>query len=181
VSGIYLFAAAVGVPLALWFVLSGGDDGADGGEGGGESEGFGGLMVRLLPLSTVAVSLASFGLTGLLLDAVGTGEVVAFVLAVAVAVGAAALNSTVFSYLRRSDSVADVDDGQLMGAIGRVVLPVAADRRGRVMVVVGGQQRYFSARVMRGADDALGVGAPVLVVAMEGGVALVARLDAELT
>jgi membrane protein implicated in regulation of membrane protease activity len=181
VTGIYLFFAAVGVPLALWFVLSGGDEGADSGEGGAGDDGLGGIMARLLPLSTVAIAAAVFGVTGLLLGAVDTATATTFALAVAMAAGAAALNTTVFSYLRRSDSTADVDDEQLAGTIGRVVLPMTAEQRGRVVVSVGGQQRYLSARATPGATGILDVGAPVLVVSLEAGVAFVARLDPELT
>ena len=59
------------------------------------------------------------------------------------AAAAGALNSTVFTYLRRSESTTSVSDEQLTGRVGRVVLPVAADRRGRVATSVGGQQPWW--------------------------------------
>lgn len=182
--GLYLFAAAAGVPLVLWFFLSGAEEGGDSGTEAGESgDGIGGVMLRLLPLSTIAIVLATFGVTGLILHlAVGGGSSSSLPGAVLAAVVAGALNSGLFAYLRRSDSNAAVLDEQLTGAMGRVVLPVGPEHRGRIVVAVGGQQSYFTARRLAsdGGDD-LEAGASVLVVDVSGGVATVVRLDAELT
>lgn len=176
-TGVYLFAAAAGVPLLAWFLLSGGED------SGGGDDGIGGLMFRLLPLSTIAMVLAAFGVCGLALGLAGTGAGTTALAATTTAVVAGALNSTVFSYLRRSDSTTAVSDDQLVGAVGRVVLPVAGDHRGRIAVSAGGQQLYLSALALPDAAsaDELEVGAPVLVVEVRGGVAGVVRLDPELT
>lgn len=179
-TGLYLFAAAAGVPLVLWFVLAGGDEGgadsgdADGGDGGLSA------ALHLLPLSTVAFFLATFGVCGLLLGLVGTAAVTTFVGSAAAALAAGALNTALFSYLRRTESASDVSERRLAGAVGRVVLPVADGRRGRVAVDVGGQQLYLSAQSMPDTAAELEVGAPVLVVEVEGGIALVTRLDQEL-
>lgn len=178
VTTVYLFAAAAGVPLIVWFLLAGGEEG-DTGDGG--SDNIGGVMLRLLPLSTIAMVLATFGVTGLLLGAVGTGGGVTFLGAASSAVVGGSLNSVVFRYLRRSDSTAAMGDDELRGAIGRVVVPVAANRRGRVAVSAGGQQLYLSARGLPGDSSGdLEVGASVVVVEIEDGVATVTRLDAEL-
>lgn len=175
--GFYLFAAAAGVPLVLWFLLAGGEEG----DGGGADDGIAGLMFRLLPLSTIAFILATFGVCGLVLGAVGTGAATTLVGSAVAAVAAGALNSTLFSYLRRSESSSGVSDRQLAGTVGRVVLPVAGERRGRITVTVGGQQVYLSAQTMPDAPAGLEVGAPVLVVEVKGGIARVTRLDPELT
>lgn len=177
-TGLYFFAAAAGVPLVAWFLLSGGDEG-----GGDEGGGVGGVMLRLLPLSTLAIAVAAFGVCGVILGAVGTAPGTTFLGAAAVAAGAAVLNSTVFAYLRRSGSTSNVGDEQLSGAVGRVVLPVRGEQRGRVAVAVGGQQVYLSARALPEAGTAaeLEVGAAVLVVEVRGGVASVTRLAPELT
>lgn len=177
-TGLYLFAAAAGVPLVLWFVLSGGDEG---GEGGGADDGVGGVMLRLLPLSTIAFVLATFGICGLLLELAGTGSGTTLVASAGASVVAGALNTTLFSYLRRSEAGSAVSDRDLAGSVGRVVLPVAGERRGRVAIDVSGQQVYLSAQTMPDAPAELEVGAPVLVVEVEGGIARVARLDPELS
>ena len=177
-TGLYLFAAAAGVPLVAWFLLSGGDDGGD---GGGGDEGLAGLAFRLLPLSTLAIILATFGVCGLALGAAGTGDGTTLVASLVVAAVVGALNSAALTFLRRTGSTSEVSDRRLAGATGRVVLPVAGERRGRVAIDVAGQQVYLSAQTMPDAPAELEVGAPVLVVEVEGGIARVTRLDPELT
>ena len=174
---LYLFAAAAGVPVVLWFLLSGGDD-----DGDADADGIGGVMLRLLPLSSIAIAVAAFGLAGLLLGAVDTAPGTTFVASLTIGVVAAVLNSTVFGYLRRSESTAAVGDEQVVGSVGHVVLPIAGEHRGRIVVSVGGQQLYLSARALPGETGGeLAAGAPVLVVEVSGGVAAVTRLDPELT
>lgn len=179
-TGLYAFAAAVGVPLAIWLLLSGGDDGAET-DGGGE--GLGGVMLRFLPLSTFALVAATFGVAGLALQATGEGAATSFVWAVVVGVVVGALNSTAFAYLRRSESGASTGDDHLVGSMGRVVVPVGEARRGRVSVAVDGQIRYLSARaVPDGAGSVeLEVGARVLLIEISNGIASVTRLDPELS
>jgi len=179
-NGLYLFAAAAGIPLVAWFLLSGGDDGDD---GGGDHDGIGGFVARYLPLTTMAIALAAFGVCGLALGAAGRGAGTTFAAASGVAILAGVLNSTAFAYLRRTDSTTGARDEQLAGAIGRVVLPVSDEHRGRITIAVGGQQVYLSASPLPGSPSgaALEVGAPVLVVEVRAGVASVVRLDAELS
>jgi hypothetical protein len=190
-TGLYLFAVAVGVPLVAWF-LFGGDSGDGGGDGGGDGagpdEGIGAIMLRRLPLSSMALAAAAFGITGLALGAAGTSAAVAFAGAVVAAVIGAVLNSTAFSYLRRTESTVDASDARLAGSVGRVVLPVGPGRRGRIALTVGDQQVYLSAEAHRSLDTAAGeraaeleVGAQVLVVEVRHGIATVTRLDPELT
>ncbi|HVE94649.1 MAG TPA: hypothetical protein VNB24_06985 [Acidimicrobiales bacterium] len=176
-TGVYLFAAAAGVPLLVWSLLGGADDtGHDGGD-----DGFGALMFRLLPLSTVAIALAAFGVTGLVTGVTDSSATVTLVAAIAVAVLAGALNSFAFAYLRRSESSISIDDSELAGARGHVVMPIAATSRGRIAVTTRGQQVYLSALAVPGSgDDVLEAGAPVLVVEVRGGIATVVRLDPEL-
>lgn len=171
-TGLYLFAAAAGVPLVIWFLASGNDDGPD--------DGIAGVMFRLLPLSTVAFVLAAFGVAGLALGVAGVGGGTTFVAAAAVAFAAGALNTTAFAYLRRSESTTAVDDDQLAGKIGRVVVPLTGDRRGRISVTIGGQQIHLSAEALPGAPAELEVGDQVLVVVVRGGIASVTGLDPEL-
>ena len=172
-TGVYLFAAAAGVPLVLWFVFGGGEDGGD--------DGIAGVMLRRLPLSTMAFVAAAFGICGLLLGLAGTGGGTTFVVAAVAGALAGALNSVLFGYLRRSESNTEVSDEQLTGKIGRVVLPPTGDHRGRIAVTVGGQQIQLSARALPDAPEQLPVGTSVLVVEVRNGVATVTGLDPELT
>lgn len=172
--GLYLFAAAAGVPLVLWFLVAGDED------GGGPDDGVAGVMLRRLPLSTIAFVLAAFGVCGLLLDAVGTDSGASLVAAAAAGVVAGVVNSTLFGYLRRSESTTEVSDEQLAGKIGRVVVPLTGERRGRISVTVGDQQIHLSALALPDAPAQLDVGASVLVVEVRKGIASVTSLDPEL-
>ena len=174
-TALYLFAAAAGVPLILWFLLGGGE------EGGGADTGVAGVVLRRLPLSTVAFVIAAFGVCGLVLTAGGTDGAPTFVAAAVAGTIAGGINSALFSYLRRSESTTEVSDEQLAGKIGRVVLPPSGGQRGRISVMAGGQQIHLSARVLPDAPAELEVGAPVLVVEVRNGIASVTGLDPELT
>jgi len=176
-TALYLFCAAVGVPLVAWFLLNGNDDSGDAGAGGGSVDA---VMLRLFPLSSLALAAAVFGVAGLALGAVGTSAGVNFVGSLAVALVAGALNSAAFALLRRGDSYADVDDRALVGSMGRVVVPVHGTRRGRIVVKVGDQPIPLSAHATPGETDQLEVGTPVLVVEVAKGIATVTRLDPEL-
>ena len=174
-TGLYLFAAAAGVPLVLWFMLSGGED------GGGGDDGIAGVMFRRLPLTTIAFVVATFGVCGLVLTAAGTGGGTTFVTAALAGALAGAVNGALFAYLRRSESTTEVSDEQLAGKIGRVVLPVSPEQRGRIAVSIGGQQIHLSAHAVPGLPAELGVGSAVLVVDVHNGIARVTALDPELT
>lgn len=194
-TAVFALFAAAGVPLVAWFLLAG--DGSDGGDsgGGGDADGLGGIMLRLFPLSTLAIAAATFGVTGLALGAIGTSAAASLLWAIVIAVLAGALNTALFGYIRRSDSGSSLSDDQLAGAIGRVVLPIPASGRGRVAVTVNDQELYLSAEALptggeRSGPDAastdlapveLAVGDPILVVQMREGVADVIPLDPGLT
>jgi membrane protein implicated in regulation of membrane protease activity len=106
------------------------------------------------------------------------------VAALGAAVVAGVLNSTAFAYLRRSDSTASIGDAQLAGTVGRVIVPMHGDRRGRIVVSLGDEQLHLSATAVPAPGAAavpeLEVGAPVLVVEVRNGIAAVTRLDPEL-
>lgn len=181
-TGVYLFAAAVGLPLVVWFLVAGIDDGGggEGAEGGLDGgEGISAVMFRLLPLNSLAIAAAGFGVTGLALSAFGTSSGTTLVAAIGVAVLAALLNTVVFSFLRRTESTTEVHDADLAGSIGRVVVPIDAGHRGRIAISAGDQPVYLSAQGIPGAT-ALEAGDPVLVVEVRDGIARVTRLDREL-
>ena len=161
-TGLYLFAAAAGVPLVVWFLFAGDDD--DGG----------------IPLSTLAFVAAAFGVSGLALNAAGTTGGTTLLLAILAGLVAGLLQKTVLGYLRRSESTTDVKDAELAGRIGRVVVPLSGERRGRIAVTVGDQQIHLSARALPDAAAELTVGSPVLVVEVRNGIASVTQLDPEL-
>lgn len=180
VNGLFIFALAAGAPLLLWFAFSGGD--ADLG-GNADTDGDGGGVMSVIPLSTLAFVLTFFGVTGLVTRWAGTGPVTALGLALVVGIAAGVLNSTVFAWLRRTEVSSEVTDKELEGTIARVALPVSAQHRGRIVLDVGGSQARMTAAPAPVDSDEVGeieVGAQVIVVSVKDGVALVTRLAPEL-
>ena len=119
-TALYLFCAAVGIPLLLWFSLAGD---ADGGDGFGDADADGPLA--FLSLSTLSFVLGFFGLTGLLLDIVGTAGLLTLLVAIITAIAAGAFNSAAFRWLRRNSNSSEVMDHELEGMIADVALPIS--------------------------------------------------------
>ena len=175
---LYAFMLAVGAPLLLWFVFAGGDSEM---EMGAEADGLSDVLT-IIPLSSLAFVATFFGATGLVSQWLGTGAVFTLVMAVVVGVLAGALNSTAFAYLRRSEASSEVSDREIEGSIARVSLPMSNDRRGRIVLKVAGARTQMTAAPIDPLDGGkvIEAGARVIVVRIEGGVALVTRLDPEL-
>ena len=123
-----------------------------------------------------------FGATGLASEWLGTGPVFTLLLAAVVGVLAGALNSAAFAYLRRSEASSQVSDREIEGTIARVSLPMSSERRGRIVLTVAGARTQMTAAPIDPLSDGQTIesGARVIVVRIEGGVALVTRLDPEL-
>lgn len=182
--GLYLFSAVLGGGLVLFSLLSGGDDGAggddleiDGGADGPEVHGHmgGELLLGLFRFRNLTFLMAGFGITGVLGTWLKAGSTATAVLAGLVGVSSMLLVHGVFSWLRRTDSAADVfSDHDLEGTFARVVVPMAATTRGRVSCVASGQQLYLTARLDAGYPERLEIGTPVVILRMRGGVAEVA-------
>ena len=170
-TGLYVFMLAAGLPLLLWFAFSGAD--ADGLDLDADSDG----VLSVIPLSTIAFVFTFFGGTGVIGGWLGTSAVVTFVLALIVGSVAGGLNSAAFTWLRRNSTSSDVSDRDLEGSIARVALDVTPDQRGRIILDIGGARSQMTAAPVDGTD--IEVGARVIVVGVEGGVALVTRLDPE--
>ena len=175
---LYAFMLAAGAPLLLWFVFSGGDAEV---EAGAEIDGLSEVFT-IIPLSSLAFVATFFGATGLVSEWLGTGAIATMLLAVVVGVLAGALNSAAFAYLRRSEASSEVSDREIEGSIARVSLPITSERRGRIVLTVAGARTQMTAAPIDPLDDdeTIGAGARVIIVRIEGGVALVTRLDPQL-
>lgn len=149
----------------------------------GTHDGFGAIMLRLFPLSSISMFLAVFGITGISMQLLGTSKPLTLLLALALGLGGGALNSAVFSYLRQTESTTAANDTSLMGATGHVILPIGVNRRGRVMVSLHGQSIYLSARLVETLGDnvRLEANTPILVVEVKQGIATVVPIEENLT
>jgi len=191
-TSLYLFSLAVGGPVLAWILFAGLDGGGDAGGhvgdiggdvGGGDvggghvgSDGHGGDgILSIIPLSSVAFVFTFFGATGLVSQSMGVAAVVAFVMAILVGFGAGTINAVAFRWLRRNSSSSDVSDRDLEGSIARVVLPVDAQHRGRIVLNIAGAREQMTASPADG--SAMAIGDKVVIVKVAGGVALVAALD----
>lgn len=172
-TSLYLFCAAVGLPLLAWFVFAGDAD-ADGLDGGGEGDG----LLGFLPLSTVASVLAFFGVGGLLFELTGAGFIVALVLAVVVAVVAGTVNTGALRWIRKNSNSSEVMDSELEGTIANVALPISSDHRGKIILTKAGAREQMTATPVDGST--IESGERVVIVRVEGGVALVAPLGPDL-
>ena len=136
------------------------------------------LLAALVGIRFWSFGAAFFGLTGLLLRALGAAALAAPVGAV---VGAAAgfTASLLFRKMTR-ESVGRVSDvGALVGREGRLLLPVARAQQGKVRVAQpGGGHMDLVASVNGGDDEALAAGDEVIVVEVRGTVAIVTRAPA---
>lgn len=179
--GVYLFCAVLGGGLVLFSLLGGdSDDGlAEGlevepGSGSGASStGVAGeLLLGFFRVRNLTFLLAAFGVTGLLGHWLGLAPLVTAVLAAALGLVSAMLVHATFTWLRRTDSAVDVlEDSDLEGSFARVVVPIAPGGRGRISCEASGQQLYLTARISGEAGEPLPVGAPVVILRMEAGVA----------
>lgn len=179
--GVYLFCAVLGGGLVLFSLLGGdSDDGlaegleAESGPGtGASSTGVAGeLLLGFFRVRNLTFLLAAFGVTGLLGHWLGLAPLLTVALATGLGVLSAMLVHGAFTWLRRTDSAADVlEDSDLEGSFARVVVPIAPGGRGRISCEASGQQLYLTARLSGEAGESLPVGAPVVILRMEAGVA----------
>jgi hypothetical protein len=138
-----------------------------------------GLLLGFFRPRNLIFSLAAFGLTGTLLTLTGNPEGSTLGLAIGMGAGAWVLTYSVFTWLRRSEALVDVlSDREIEGRTGRAVLPLSPGGPGRVVCVIADQEHYLTARLAADVTEPVEVGAEVVVVRIENGVAEVIPFDA---
>ena len=162
-STIYVLMFAIGTPLLLWFAFAGDADG----DSFGDADGDGPLSV--IPLSSVAFVIGSLA---------GVAAALVFVVALVVGVIAGAINSAAFRWLRSHSNSSDVTDAELEGSIASVAFPISSDHRGKIIVTKAGAREQMTASPVDGSS--IDQGERVVIVRVDGGVALVAPLGPEL-
>ncbi len=193
---IYLFALIVGGGLLAFSLIAGAegdheielDGGADldvasefESVAGGESVLAGDdwmLLQGFFSLRTILYFLAGFGATGALIDLLtGAPTLVSLSWAVATGLVAAMSAAVIYGWLRQTGSgEVPMDAEYLVGATARVLLPVEAGRRGKIVALHQGREVELLAR-LHGADDAdCPRGSEVVIVEVDGETALVTPL-----
>ena len=201
---LYIFCAALGIPLLAVFTLGGGDADADAGfdvdadfdvDAGfdvdvdvdadvGGIQGFGDISAFFLrvPISSYAFFLAFFGSGGLLGTLFGVGFIATIILALIAGVTGAFINTAFFSFLRNTESNSQLTDGHLEGRLATVSVPIDVGKRGRVWLDTGDERVQLTAGPVESAlDTSFERGEQVVIVEMANGVAKVMAVDPELT
>jgi membrane protein implicated in regulation of membrane protease activity len=121
--------------------------------------------------------LLAFGMVGSLLHFLRLApmSVTPFV-AVVVGLACGFFASWIFKALSRADTQSGAGPDEAVGQVGKVLVPVRPDARGKVRIQLRGQTADFLAR---GDGEQFDVGATVLVTEVEEGQLRVARAPAE--
>lgn len=170
-TGLYLFFFAVGAPLLLWMVFVGDGD-SDGVGFDGDSD------LTVVPLSAVAAFMATFGGIGVIGQLTGAGFLATLILSIVLAVGVGYASHRLFKWIKTPGASSEVTDAELEGKIARVSLPISDEFRGKIVVNAAGAREQMTAAPVDGSSMA--VGDPVVIVRIEQGVALVARMEPDL-
>ena len=157
------------------------DLGADGAGEAGDGVALGGdnaiaaIVSSIVSVRTLVFFSAFFGTSGLVFSILGYSAPVTLATAGFIGLVAAVANSVLFGLVKKSQSTSQISDRTLEGRRANVVLPLGADRKGRIKIDLGGQPQFMVARALE-SEGSLEVGAPVVVVKVEDGTALVASL-----
>lgn len=132
----------------------------------------------LLSFRSAVFGAAFFGTTGILLGLVETNALVTLIAAIAVGAAAWVGNSMLWRWLKKSMVGSSLTNRQIQGSTGKVVLPIDEAAKGRVALDIGGQPVYYVAKPFhKDRGDQFAVGDEVVVIEVQEGTALVARLD----
>lgn len=196
---LYLFCAALGIPLLALFAFGSSDGDLELGEAGfdvdadvGSDVDFSGAdaggigdftgLIRRIPISSYAFFLAFFGGVGTLSTWLDVGFITTFVLATSLGLIGAAINTAAFSFLRNTDMSSQLTDSQLEGRLATVSVPIDIGKRGRVWLDTGDERVQLTAgSVENAADRSFDRGEQVVIVKMTDGIAKVMGVDPEIS
>jgi hypothetical protein len=145
-------------------------DGATGPAGGAHG-------LKILSLRSITYLLFGIGATGTILTWFGTNPVVTAVAAAAAGALTMTLVVTVFRYLARTETGGLEGEQGFVGLPAEVTVPINAQGHGRVLVRRRDRTYELAARPFEVRDGDPGHWRSVVVVDMEGGVALIAPLE----
>ncbi len=152
-------------------------DGGDAGDGmqlGGENA-IGAILSSIVSVRTIVFFAAFFGTSGVVFSILGYATAVTLGTALFIGAVAAVANSLLYGLVKKSQSTSHISDRTLVGRRASVVLPLGETRKGRIKIDLGGQPQFMVAQALE-SEGSLDVGAPVVVVKVEDGTALVASI-----
>lgn len=142
---------------------------------------FGDFAGSLLSFRSIVMFITFFGVSGLVFSGLGFGSISTALTATGLGFVAAMLNSALFTFIRGNEVNSQVTNTDLQGTLARVIIPIDADHKGRIVAEINQQPHYLVASpsaLDRGQSFA--VGDSVVVVDIDRGTALVTRLDLEI-
>ena len=132
-------------------------------------------LVDLFTIRALFLFAAFFGLTGVLLSLVNTGEPMTAILAgltgAIVGLGGNYIIKSI-GYAHVSSTVTAVD---MKGRTGTVIIPFDSNDQGKISLISKGQRLQLVARAFEGADETFEPGDEVVVVRVDGRVAEVVK------
>lgn len=141
-------------------------------------EGIADFVGSLLSFRSAVFGAAFFGTTGFLLGLVDTNALVTLIAAIALGAAAWIGNSMLWRWLKKNMVGSTLTNRQIQGSTGKVVLPIDQAAKGRVALDIGGQPIYYVAKPFhKDHGDQFAVGDEIVVIEVQEGTALVARLD----
>lgn len=172
VASLVLALGILGVQIA-----SGGHDVDSGDVDGHDGDSHGGVGTFVTSVRFWSFTLLGLGLVGTPLHLFGLlGAIPTAVLAVLAGTGSGVLAQTVVKRMLGRDASSHASAGDVVGKVGRVVVPLVPGGKGKVRVELKGSFVDVAAR----ADVTLQGGETVLVLAFEDDVAVVEKAPGEL-
>lgn len=135
----------------------------------------GDFVSSLLNFRSIVLGATFFGLSGIVFTVLDTNVLVALITALVLGFVAAAVNSGLTTFVLGHQQSSHVTMSDVQGLSAKVMLPIAADRRGRVRAQIAGQTEYFTALPHK-PDHSFEPGETVVVIEIENGLAKVASL-----
>lgn len=142
----------------------------------GDMAGLDAFVASLLSFRSIVFFITFFGVSGLVLTVLGSGDTITLVTSIVLGLFAAVLHAQLFAVLRRKNTSSQLQVTDLEGQAARVVLPINGVTKGRVRADIGGQPTFLVAQSYT-SEHAYDVGESVVVVTVEDGTAMVAGLD----
>ena len=135
-------------------------------------------FVDLLSVRALFLFAAFFGLTGVVLDALGAGGLYTALVAVLTGLVVGLGGNYFIKRVGYAHVSSNVTEGDLQGRTAEVLVPFEGARRGKISLVVKGHRMHLLARPLDAEVlEAYERGDEVVVVRMEGGVAEVVKPD----
>lgn len=133
-------------------------------------------FVDLLSIRTLFLFAAFFGLTGVVLSLLGTGEPLTAVLSVLMGLVSGLGGNYLITRFAYANVSSDITEGDLKGVTAKVIVPFEGFNKGKISVVARGNRIQLVARSFGGEMiDVFKPGDEVVVVRMDGSVAEVVK------